>query len=99
MAFYLLYDRNIATSMQGDTGYPTNIRVYFGEKIALYVGDYSWWLLVPEVIGLVFQIVVFSKATFPPQFSTVFVDQNYLGDCCVGILKTGGKYQDLVFGV
>lgn len=75
-AFYPLHDRNIATSMQevvfklSDTPWTLDthqIRDYFGEKIALYfvfIGHYSWWLLIPGLIGLVFQIVVFATGNY-----------------------------------
>jgi anoctamin-10/anoctamin-7 len=44
-----------------------DLRQYFGEKIALYnvfIGHYSRWLLIPGLIGLVFQLVVWGTLNF-----------------------------------
>eukprot|EP01032_Pedospumella_encystans_P010538 gene10538-12308_t len=44
-----------------------DIRQYFGEKIALYnvfIGHYSHWLLIPGLIGLVFQLVVWGTGNY-----------------------------------
>ncbi len=38
-----------------------DLKDYFGEKIAMYnvfMGHYSYWLLMPSVLGFIFQIVV-----------------------------------------
>ena len=43
------------------------LKEYFGEKIGLYsvfMGFYSIWLIVPAVIGLVFQLVVWGTVNF-----------------------------------
>jgi anoctamin-10/anoctamin-7 len=44
------------------------IRDYFGEKIALYyqfMGHYTLWLVVPAIIGVVVQQLVWSKPDYP----------------------------------
>jgi len=44
-----------------------DMRQYFGEKIALYnvfIGHYSYWLMIPALIGLVFQLVVWGTGNF-----------------------------------
>ncbi|KAJ1413447.1 calcium-activated chloride channel-domain-containing protein [Ochromonadaceae sp. CCMP2298] len=47
---------------------PTHdLKEYFGEKIALYVvflGHYSFYLLIPAIIGLIFQIVVWASGNY-----------------------------------
>jgi len=47
---------------------PTHdLKEYFGEKIALYVvflGHYSLCLLIPSVIGLIFQLIVFASGNY-----------------------------------
>lgn len=44
-----------------------DVRFYFGEKITLYqifLGHYSYWLIIPAVIGAIFQIVVWGTNNF-----------------------------------
>lgn len=44
-----------------------DIKEYFGEKIALYnvfLGHYSQWLIIPSIIGLAFQLVVWGTLDF-----------------------------------
>lgn len=76
LSIFPLHDRLIsdqiltASCTPGKTpwGMPMeDIRQYFGEKIALYnvfIGHYSRWLLVPGLIGLVFQLVVWGQMNF-----------------------------------
>ena len=43
------------------------LRCYYGEKFALFyvfVGHYSWWLLLPAIPGFLFQLVVVSSGDF-----------------------------------
>lgn len=44
-----------------------DIKEYFGEKIALYnvfIGHYSYWLLLPASVGFVFQMIVWGTLNF-----------------------------------
>ncbi|RYH21304.1 hypothetical protein EON65_21005 [archaeon] len=44
-----------------------SVKEYFGEKIALYnvfLGHYSLWLIVPSIVGLAFQLVVWGTLDF-----------------------------------
>jgi hypothetical protein len=76
LALYPLHDRSISdqlrvkcsalASMPWDT--PTHdLKEYFGEKIALYtvfIGHYSYFLIIPSLIGLAFQLVVWGTGNF-----------------------------------
>ncbi len=58
---------------------PTDsLKDYFGEKISLFfvfLAHYSWWLIIPSIIGLAFQLVVWGTLNFShpvlPFFSVV----------------------------
>eukprot|EP01031_Cornospumella_fuschlensis_P040676 gene40676-49594_t len=44
-----------------------SLKEYFGEKIALYnvfLGHYSLWLIIPSIVGLAFQLVVWGTLDF-----------------------------------
>jgi hypothetical protein len=48
-----------------------DITAYFGEKICLYfifLGHYSWWLIVPSIIGIPLQIAVFAMNDYSAPF-------------------------------
>ena len=76
LAMFPLHDRSITKqlarkctsicSMPWDA--PTHdLKEYFGEKIALYtvfIGHYSVYLLIPSIIGLIFQLVVWGTGDF-----------------------------------
>ena len=76
LSFFPLHDRlisnqlvHVGTSLQkAPWNMPfEDLRQYFGEKIALYnvfIGHYSFWLLIPGLIGLVFQLVVWGSGNF-----------------------------------
>jgi anoctamin-10/anoctamin-7 len=76
-AFYPLHDRRDTADLMDRNAnmleFPWNdsltqdLRDYFGEKIALYfvfMGHYSVWLIIPGIIGLVFQIIVFATGNY-----------------------------------
>ena len=76
LALFPLHDRSITKqlaskcttvcSMPWDV--PTHdLKEYFGEKIALYtvfIGHYSVYLIVPSIVGLAFQLVVWGTGNF-----------------------------------
>jgi hypothetical protein len=76
LAFFPLHDRAATDEIKEKIWkwgiWPWNIpvedvREYFGEKIALYyvfVGHYSFWLWIPSIIGLAFQLVVWATLNF-----------------------------------
>jgi len=76
LAFYPMHNRDIAMQIQDKSWHPftmpwtmplEDIREYYGEKIALYfvyLGHYSSWLVIPSIIGLCFQLVVWGTLDF-----------------------------------
>jgi len=76
LSFFPLHNRVVTEQLMGIAQaydcFPWNMpfedyRQYFGEKIALYsvfVGHYSRWLIIPGLIGLVFQLVVAGTGDF-----------------------------------
>ena len=75
-AFFPLHENHITNRIASNAvacgtspwGFPfTQFRNYFGEKIGLYMvflGHYSKWLIVPSIIGLIFQIVVWGTHNY-----------------------------------
>jgi anoctamin-10 len=75
-AFFPLHDRHVADALATCASsyslspwrFPfRDFRTYFGEKISLYMvflGHYSKWLLIPSVIGFVFQLVVWGSGDY-----------------------------------
>ena len=76
LALFPLHDRSITKQLKAKCttfwsmpwDVPTHdIKEYFGEKIALYtvfIGHYSVYLIIPAIIGAIFQIVVWSTGNF-----------------------------------
>ncbi len=76
LCLYPLHEREITGQLlekcTSTTTFPWDmpchdLKEYFGEKIALYnvfIGHYSYWLIVPSIIGLIFQIVVWATGDF-----------------------------------
>ena len=76
LAIFPLHDRAVLDRIQenimGWTSVPWTVsyydlKEYFGEKIALYnvfVGHYSMWLIIPAVVGFIFQMVVWGTLDF-----------------------------------
>lgn len=76
LALYPLHERNITKqlarkcyswcNMPWDA--PTHdLKEYFGEKIALYtvfIGHYSVFLIIPSIVGLIFQLIVWGTGNF-----------------------------------
>jgi hypothetical protein len=76
LAFYPLHERRIVKKIdEVCRDYWTmpwqvpfdDVREYFGEKIALFnvfLGHYSRWLIIPSIVGLAFQLVVWATLDF-----------------------------------
>mmetsp|Transcript_27752 Transcript_27752/g.59816 ORF Transcript_27752/g.59816 Transcript_27752/m.59816 type:complete len:763 (-) Transcript_27752:195-2483(-) len=76
LALYPLHDRKVTEPLEAQcTGWkimpwemPTHdLKDYFGEKIALYcvfIAHYSLFLILPAVVGLVFQLVVWGTGDY-----------------------------------
>jgi hypothetical protein len=76
LAVYPLHDRGIAQDLLERCMHKyvlpwdipvEDIRNYFGEKVALYnvfLGHYSYWLIIPGIIGIAFQLVVWGTLNF-----------------------------------
>jgi anoctamin-10/anoctamin-7 len=74
-AFFPLHETNITNRIASASGccsspwsFPfTQFRNYFGEKISLYmvfIGHYSKWLIVPSIVGILFQLVVWGTDNY-----------------------------------
>lgn len=76
LACFPMHDRSILEKLKAETmdwssmPWTTpiyDLKEYFGEKIGLYsvfMGFYSIWLIIPSVIGLAFQLVVWGTMDF-----------------------------------
>ena len=76
LCLFPLHDRAVTTQILDSAfsyqSYPWtlpffDLKEYFGEKITLYyvfIGHYSWWLIWPCIIGLIFQLVVWGQGNF-----------------------------------
>ena len=76
LACFPLHDRFVLEKLKAETmdwrsvPWTTpiyDLKEYFGEKIGLYsvfMGFYSIWLIIPSVIGLAFQLVVWGTLNF-----------------------------------
>eukprot|EP01040_Poterioochromonas_malhamensis_P012080 gene12080-13202_t len=75
-AYYPLHDRNITAQLNHQAlewgvwpwTFPfDDYRYYFGEKVTLFLiffGHYSYYLLIPSIIGFIFQFVVWGTLDF-----------------------------------
>jgi hypothetical protein len=75
-AYYPLHDRNVTTQLCNQATawnvFPwsmpfDDLRFYFGERITLFFvfyGHYSYYLIIPSIIGFVFQFVVWGQLNF-----------------------------------
>lgn len=75
-AFFPLHDRDIAQQLTKQSIHLSttpwkqpfrDLRDYFGEKIALFyvfIGHYSMWLLIPSLVGAMFQLVVLASGDY-----------------------------------